>query len=80
MKTGEFSNKFDHNIVFGRIPYDFEERNEEDIEYAKGLSLGLLLDDYQPLLVALSKALAGERIKQRNFSSVQEDLMQVSQS
>ena len=68
MKTGEFREGFDHNIVFfGSIPHKFNERNEDDIEYAKNISFGLLLDDYQPLLVAFARALSGINGKSKEF-------------
>lgn len=61
MKKGTFTKGYDSSIVFhGKIPYDFPERNEEEIKYAGDMSFNLLFDDPMPLIVALARALAGD--------------------
>jgi hypothetical protein len=61
MKTGEFG-RFNRKIVFHEsISYDFPERNEKYIKYAKNLTFKLYSKNYMPLLVSLARSLAGDR-------------------
>lgn len=61
MKTGKFTKGFDTNIVFFyRVPWNFPERDEEKIKKAYDLSFGKLFKDPEPMLAAISRALAGD--------------------
>ncbi len=70
MKTNKFTPGFNPNIVFHcNIPYDFPEKNKDNIEYANNLSFRAMCgSDIKslPLKVAFSRALAGD-IEAKHF-------------
>jgi len=60
--------KFDPDIVFhARIPWDYVERVQEDVDYADQISFKQLFDNPAPMKYALARALAGDRIKKFYF-------------
>ena len=61
MKKCKFTKGFDPKIVFySSVPWEFPERNEEEIENAFNISFGKLFEDPIPIMIALSRALAGD--------------------
>lgn len=68
MYTGQFTKGFNPDIVFhGRIPHNFPKRKQKYVDYANELSFKKLFDNPEPIKVALSKALAGESHKIKEF-------------
>lgn len=68
MKTGAFSVEFNPDIVFhARVPWDFPERNEHEIEYAYKISFGQLFKNPKPMIAALARAIAGDKTKNFYF-------------
>lgn len=61
MKNNVFTKGFNPNIVFHtRVPHNFPERNEKDIEYAMELSFKSLFKNPEQTIIPLSCALAGD--------------------
>jgi len=61
MKKCKFTKGFDPKIVFySSIPWNFPERNEKEIDDAFNISFNRLFDDPIPIMIALSRALAGD--------------------
>ncbi len=61
MRKCKFTKGFNPKIVFhSRIPWDFPERNEEEIENAFNISFGRLFENPAPIMAALARALAGD--------------------
>lgn len=60
MKTDEFTEGFNPNIVFhSRIPWDFEKRDKKKVEKAFEITFNRIFEDPKPLIVAVACALAG---------------------
>lgn len=67
-EKGKFTEGFNPDIVFfGKVPHDFPERNEEEIEHAWNLSVGQLFDDPTPMIQSIARALSGERNQKRFY-------------
>src|SRR5690606_6112546 len=63
-KTNTFVNVFDHKIVFHhRVPYDFPERNEEDIKYVRNLLFEKSCSNPEGLIRLLGCAIVGHKLK-----------------
>lgn len=68
MKTGEFNEGFDENIVFHvRIPWDFPKRDETEIKYAMSKSFDVLFENPKPMIAAIACALAGDNEHKRIY-------------
>lgn len=61
MKKCKFTKGFNPRIIFyASVPWDFPERDEEEVKNAFDISFGRLFEEPEPILAALARALAGD--------------------
>lgn len=61
MKTSKFTKGFNQEIVFHcQVPHNYPVRNIDEEKYALDKSFNVLFDDQDPMILSLSRALAGD--------------------